>query len=332
MKHAAVAWSFGKSNKSFYNSVYSPGPGAYNSSQITSYRRKEPHWKLGTASRSKSYSNLVPGPGNYNLEKPIGSNAPKFTMRPKTGTNFESRNKDLPGPGHYNPDLKKKDNFSYTMRIRPQSASNLMNNPGPGNYHLRKGDNDFLKTHSYRFGSEKKHKEPNFTYLKNPGPGNYDFNNPFATKSPPKFSFGKEPRGVERRPKTPGPGTYEAKKVMGNEGPKISMSFNRPATAFRNETPGPGTYMPALTNKNKSPEYKIGTSKREIVNKEAKMKPGPGAYEGDKIGPTKSKAPQWVIGKEQRGYQMNSNRDNPGPGNYEYKKTIGEAPKVSYYS
>ena len=333
-KSSAVAWSFGKTNKSFYSTNRNPGPGSYNMSQITSFKNKEPNWKIGSAKRSYSVRQLVPGPGNYDIKSSFG-NAPKYTLRPKTGTSLDIKNKDLPGPGAYNPSMAPKDNYAFSMRIRPQSASAQMNNPGPGTYNLRnQKDSDLLKTHSYRFGHEKKNKEPDFTYLKSPGPGTYDLKeNPLtSTNSMPKFSFGKEERGNKSRPKTPGPGAYEAKKSMGNEGPKIAMSFVRPNTAFKNENPGPGTYLPNTTfTKNKSPEYRIGTSKRETVDKETRLKPGPGAYQPDKISLIRPHSPNWVFGSEERGAQMNSNKDTPGPGTYEYKKTVGEGPKVSIY-
>lgn len=257
-------------------------------------------------------------------------NAPKYSMRPKTGTGFYPANNNQPGPGNYNPDYKKSNDFKYTMRIRPNSAASLMNNPGPGAYNLRKIDSDLLKTHSYKFGTETKHKEPNFTYIKSPGPGNYDYDRAKVTSAAPKFSFGKELRGDNSRARTPGPGQYEAKKIMGNDGPKIGMSFHRPLSQMGNKNPGPGTYQPNLTNKNKSPEYRIGTSKREIVDKETRLKPGPGTYYPDKVEYVKNKAPQWKMGTEERGAMNKSLMNNPGPGNYEYKKTVGEGPKVRY--
>ncbi len=331
MKHAAVAWSFGKTQKSFYSTNRTPGPGNYNSPDVTMYRNKQPHWKLGTARRSYSMRENTPGPGNYNLKTSIGT-APKYTMRPKTGSDFNTNNKENPGPGTYDPNVLKKENYAYSLRIRPQTATELMKNPGPGTYNIRKNDNDFIRPHSYKFGHEKKHKEPDFTYLKSPGPGTYNFDNIVVSQAMPKFSFGKEDRGNNTRPKTPGPGTYEAKKVMGNDGPKISISNIRPNTGFKNENPGPGTYLPSTSfTKSKSPEYKIGTSKREIVDKETKMKPGPGTYNQDKYSAIKPSAPNWVFGSEERGNQANSGKENPGPGTYEIKNKVGEGPKVSLF-
>ena len=249
-------------------------------------------------------------------------------MRPKTGTSFYSTNKEFPGPGNYNPDVKKSKDFKYTMRIRPNSAASLMNNPGPGTYNLRKIDSDLLKQHAVKFGSEQKNKDPNHTYMKSPGAGTYEFNKEKIVTAAPKFSFGKEERGTQSRAQSPGPGAYEAKPIMGKDGPQIGMSFVRPMSAVPRMSPGPGAYEPTLKNKNKSPEYRIGTSKREVVDKETRLKPGPGTYMPDKVQYVKDKAPQWKFGSEERGNMNSSVVGNPGPGNYEYKNSVGVAPKV----
>jgi hypothetical protein len=328
MKHGAVAWSFGKTSKGFMKTGSNPGPGTYQNFGVDYYKSKAPHWKLGTADRSKSYKKNVPGPGNYNLSSSIG-NSQKYTMRPKTGSEFDQK-KEVPGPGNYNPVVSKKNDYAFSMRIRPQSASPQMNNPGPGTYSLRKNDSDFLKTHSAKFGTDGKCKDPTHTYIKNPGPGNYEFDREKINQTAPKFSFGKEERGNNNRPKTPGPGTYQPKAKMGNEGSKISMSFNRPLTGVKNENPGPGTYQMNLKDKNKAPEYKFGTNKRDNINRENLQKPGPGTYNPDNVGYTTRKAPQWKMGSEPRADMLTKSVIlNPGAGTYEYKKTMGEAPKVN---
>jgi len=63
---------------------------------------------------------------------------PKFSMSLKTD-NFADpiKYKVSPGPGNYEPNFKALyRNFSYTMRIRPNTAK-INTNPGPGNYDLR---------------------------------------------------------------------------------------------------------------------------------------------------------------------------------------------------
>ena len=58
-----------------------------------------------------------------------------------------------------------------------------------------------------------------------PGPGNYEFKADALHLRHPKFSFGKERRGIYPSQKTPGPGQYEFAKFIGTEGPKISEKY-----------------------------------------------------------------------------------------------------------
>ena len=145
------------------------------------------------------------------------------------------------------------------MRIRPDSMKDLKKHvPGPGQYNVRE-DKDMQKP-SYRFGKDQKIKDPNFTYMKNPGPGNYEFVEDLKTSTAPKFSFGKEMRGDDKRPNTPGPGQYNYKNSIGETGPKISMSFVRPMTATGSKdklsVPGVGQYTLNMNTHTKAPQFK----------------------------------------------------------------------------
>lgn len=75
---------------------------------------------------------------------------------------------------------------------------------------------------------------------------------------------------------SPGPGTYEAKQIVGREGTNPTMIGRRPQTAnFRQFTPGPGAYTPDK-QRNSAPAFKLGTGKRASVSRE--KVPGPGTY------------------------------------------------------
>lgn len=158
----------------------------------------------------------------------------------------------------------------------------------------------------------------------NPGVGNYNLSED-AGKNTFKYSFGKEVRNQTARPKTPGPGTYQAKNFIGNEGPKISISSVRPQSAMGtdNKNPGPGQYNSNLNDKLKSPSYRFGSSKRRTNNKEAELVPGAGSYNPQE----RAKSPTWSMGKSTRGNKSNSEWV-PGPGNYEYYNSVGKGPKV----
>lgn len=164
----------------------------------------------------------------------------------------------------------------------------------------------------------------------NPGVGNYNLGEN-AGKNSAKFSFGKEPRSQSARPNTPGPGTYQQKNFIGNDGPKISISNVRPLSSSgssSNLLPGPGAYQTNLNDKKTAPKYGFGSAKRINENKEAILVPGAGAYTPLNVSMSnRPKSPTWSIGKGMRG-NKSLTEYVPGPGNYEFKNSIGGGPMV----
>lgn len=64
-----------------------------------------------------------------------------------------------------------------------------------------------------------------------------------------------------------GPGTYEPKRIIGEEGMKSTMGskFNEFGLTHSRNLPGPGQYEVSRTTKNvmkQLPSYKIGTAQR----------------------------------------------------------------------
>lgn len=136
-------------------------------------------------------------------------------------------------------------------------------------------------------------------------------------------------RGDHKRPLTPGPGQYNIKQKVGNEGPKITLSNYRPlssSTAHANGIPGPGQYNPNMNNRNRSPTYRIGSSKRDGIYKHLEKNPGPGQYTPSHT--QRPKSPSWRMGTSTRRPLTPTEAHLPGPGNYNYKTTVGEGPKV----
>ena len=91
---------------------------------------------------------------------------------------------------------------------------------------------------------------------------------------------------------SPGPGAYNMKSAIGNEGSRVIIC-GRPQTAGNSAAyvPGPGTYLPTDI-KSKAPAYRLGTEQRGKIDKEARLIPGPGSYEPmDKA--TRGTAPGW---------------------------------------
>jgi hypothetical protein len=183
----------------------------------------------------------------------------------------------------------------------------------------------FLNT--FRFGNEKKLNPLATSSRINPGVGNYNISDDIG-KHASKFSFGKENRSQSARVKTPGPGTYQTKNFIGNEGPKITISGVRPQSSIitGNLNPGPGAYNSNLNDKTNNPSYGFGKSKRKTNNKEAELVPGAGTYSPQ----NNSGYPSWSMGKSKRG-DKNYTEYVPGPGNYEYTNTLGKGPKVNIF-
>lgn len=91
----------------------------------------------------------------------------------------------------------------------------------------------------------------------------------------------------------PGPGAYDTRPSIGNEGVKPTMSsrITPSASAKTLATPGPGTYEPSII-KHKAPAYRLGTENRTKEKVKTEPLPGPGSYEPNyKI--SKSNLPKW---------------------------------------
>jgi len=326
----APAYGFGRAKKleiERTDPLFTPGPGQYAPAK---QGIREPTWKIGTGQRGTQLKNDNPGPGQYTLSGSF-PNGPKYSMASKAGAIDPAKFNVAPGPGQYQPQYKS-GVPKYTMRSRPNTAK-VDYTPGPGNYNIRKDEN--MKVPSYKFGTEKKD-GLNLAQAKGvPGPGNYEYNADGINPKAPKFSFGKELRGTKARPKTPGPGAYNAKQYVGKEGPKITMSSKLgfdPQAGDTRFVPGPGQYTTSGANilHSKAPAYRIGTAQRRgLYNTD--NNPGPGQYGPDNCtNYVRPKTPSWVIGTGKRGNLNQTDKNNPGPGNYNISKGIGaNAPKYS---
>lgn len=306
--------------------LFNPGPGQY-APKKTSYHY--PTWKIGTEPKTKKNKNDTPGPGQYTMPYTF-QNGPKYSMSTKAGIYDPTKHAYTPGPGQYQPSsLNRPNSAKYTMRSKPYFKSKEPT-PGPGNYNLR--NERQLKVPSYIFGNEKKH-DMSFPHSKFvPGPGNYNFNADLLHEKHPKFSFGKEIRGDELYPKTPGPGQYDYKHFIGKEAPKITMSpkyINGLKIGDNTFVPGPGQYNNINANnyRPKTPSYKIGTAQRKGLYNTLNV-PGPGQY-GPNNFFVRPKTPSWKIGTSQRKDLNNADKSVPGVGNYTVTKGIGNGPKYS---
>ena len=252
-------------------------------------------------------------------------------MASKAGAYDPVKGAFTPGPGAYTPLTNNRpSSCKYTMRQKPYPKERELT-PGPGNYNLRVPAH--LVVPSYRFGHEKKG-NMDFVHLRFvPGPGNYEFKADALHLRHPKFSFGKEIRGVYPSQKTPGPGQYEFARFIGKEGPKITISekYKNFDKLGNNYVPGPGQYNEINPNKYrpKTPAYKIGTGKRRGLYDDLEY-PGPGQYGPDKsTNLVRPKTPSWKIGTSLRPNLNGAERGVPGVGNYDITKGLGNGPKYS---
>ena len=330
MKFSHVpAYGFGKSKKleiEKADPLFNPGPGTYVPKKATHHF---PTWKIGSESRLIKNRNFNPGPGQYSKPNDF-QNGPKYSMASKAGVYDPARGSFTPGPGAYTPLMQNRPASSkYTMRSKPYPKERELT-PGPGNYNLRVPSQ--LVVPSYKFGHEKKGEMALVHSKYVPGPGNYEFKADALHLRHPKFSFGKEIRGIFPAQKTPGPGQYEYAKFVGKEGPKITISEKyRNIGKNGNFVPGPGQYDEINPNKYrpKTPAYKIGTGKRKGLYDDYEY-PGPGQYGPDKSTKlVRPKTPSWKIGTSERPNLNGPERGVPGVGNYTITKGLGNGPKYS---
>ena len=121
----------------------------------------------------------------------------------------------------------------------------------------------------------------NFKTIVSPGPGCYQQS---LKPQAPRYSFGSSTREKNYMSKTlhsPGPGQYNAKRVLGNEGPGYSIKGRRPDVRVLpgKEAPGPGAYEPKSTyTKKEAPKFGIGTTKKNDVPDIYGNTPAPNNY------------------------------------------------------
>jgi len=146
------------------------------------------------------------------------------------------------------------------------------------------------------------------------------------------LSEGKGSSSPSLRLSFPGPGAYEIKPVVGQEGPKKSLAGRFKIDLTAKELaykPGPGQYTPHTNFSAKaSPNYRIGTSTREkyyLKDKFIHELPPPDSYNPDYL-KTRQKAPATGFGYGERS-SMSKTFSIPGPGQYKSPSKIGEGPR-----
>ncbi|CDW79820.1 UNKNOWN [Stylonychia lemnae] len=292
----------------------------------------------------------VPGPTAYNIPSRV-IEGPKISLSPRIESNVTDIVRLIPGPGAYTPALQKRADFSFSFGLKPVTdlhVKYVKSIPGPGAYHQN------FKSNFSKIGASLDKSVAdlsNKTVRLVPGPGAYEPSNIslISRNSAPKYGFGTSDRRATTSHEStkskrdgqinsssilPGPGQYELRSIVGNEGPKNSLSYRYKVDQKAKEDllkPGPGQYAPELNQVIKqSPNYKIGTSKREsyyLKERDRTLLPPPNVYrpQFEKI---KRNAPSTGFGYGDRGYLNKTFTDTiPGPGNYQTPTKLGEGPK-----
>lgn len=206
-----------------------PGPGAYDRPGVVG--REGPKVTISDGKRFETLGLDVPGPGAYKTHEIMGKEGPKVSI---TGKRHEPNTGKLPGPADY--DIGSLDNGRKAVITGRGSEKTPRQGPGPGKYNpttkltqkSSKGYYSLFKPESNRDNRV-------------PGPGSYDL----PALEGPKFGF--SPRLDKRSVSlNPGPGQYNIKSAMGNEGAKIGFGIRRSDGGKGSNAPGPGAYNPRL--------------------------------------------------------------------------------------
>ncbi|KRX08110.1 hypothetical protein PPERSA_01655 [Pseudocohnilembus persalinus] len=150
-----------------------------------------------------------------------------------------------------------------------------------------------------------------------PGPGAYNADKKQKIQ-PPQWKIGSSQRGKMNLNNTVGPGSYEIKGKVGNEGAKYSMAVKN-ISKSNIFVPGPGAYNP----KNNSDSTKQNPRKFSMGVKtsqsffDVRKTPGPGSYENKS---TVLNRPSSRIGNSKRPPLSDIDKSVPGPGTYSQQR------------
>ena len=335
--------------------LFTPGPTKYDVHDLS---KKGPAWTIGKLKRITMKLNLnTKGCGAYKYKSFIGE-GPKYSFRKKCDENdttdetcnTKSKNSPTPGPGAY----KIKSILGgpkYTIGKSPKIKYLIRDNsvPGVGEYDL--SQTSISNEPSCFFTKEKRENlELNKNALSNPGPGAYSIEKDSISSNSPKWTFSKSERIIKIKPKNkkvirvniPGPGKYNIKDIIGNDGPSYSFSQNifNHSDVFDEmihnrikDYPSPVTYHKNIDYIPDSPKYTIEKTERDkgdfIISKRKIKFPGPGQYNPNKcVSSTIKNMLNVIFSKTDRTKEKIS--DVPGPGKYTIH--YGEIPQGPKYT
>ena len=188
--------------------------------------------------------------------------------------------------------------------------------PGPGHYQSK----SMYNSPSYSMGIKTKLKE--LTSKNNPPPGTYNPEYSKVKQSAPSCAFGSPSKPIRGDNSMPGPGQYELKTIVGNEGQKYSIK-GKYQQHKKDQIPGPGNYNP------KDDIVRLGTpgtvmtqGKRQGLGSRGDSAPGPGTYDQNN---SMDKGKHFSFGWGERDGGLGSmSKGIPGPGTYATQTFVGK--------
>lgn len=266
----------------------------------------------GKRANANNYAAFVPGPGAY---QPVENKT--------QGIGFGKGRRDklvgdqrIPGPGQYtvNQSLFRDSKYA-SLKGRPKTSKPDAK-PGPGHYQSK----SMFSSPSYSMGVKTKLKE--LTSKNNPGPGGYNPDFKAVKESVPSCAFGSPNKSLRGDSSMPGPGQYELKQIVGNEGPKYAIKgkYNQNK---KDLIPGPGNYNPKdEIVRHGTPGTVMGSGKRQGLGFSGDRAPGPGTYDQNK---SLDRGKHFSFGSGSRDRGLGSmSRGIPGPGTYASQSFIGK--------
>ena len=173
----------------------------------------------------------TPGPGTYSATP--RNPGPKYHMGLKTGYASSMTNLHNPGPGNYNIN-RQLGRISYSFGLKgPSCLVGTKGSPGPGAYQYR---GSFISIPGSKIGTSQRDDDLRKAMrVGSPGPGHYRATQTIAhcpnKQDAPVYGFGTQNRDYIAsvgKVLSPGPGAYNAKIVIGQDGPAKTMSARRP--------------------------------------------------------------------------------------------------------
>ena len=298
------AYSFGTGWKASMgvDSFNTPGPGTYNSVDLSVYKPSTGNRRIGLGLRTENKPNNFPAPNKYDIKDEISnlSTKPKhggYSFGKFSGVKPRVRPADeqlLQSVNNLNKKHKKKkkekeknnnseDNIFKERNINADEAAIVDNNEtGPfedKNYKKHKNDDKKAKTSTNFYNNYHNNKinEDDLKHIQldgtTPGAGRYNIRSSLKV---PVVKFGTERKDIAyQSPVSPGPSKYNMREEPGKNTIKVGFGTSTRDEPKRPKTPGPGSYKIATNlGDDNAPKFSFGKEERmgnvQATNKKKK--------------------------------------------------------------